>query len=214
MKKNIILAVSLLGLFGCKNSDTGLQKNVLNTAYSQCYKNLSSLVKSPSSLRIKKAEAITYEPSAEDVYRLFGERLVKNNEISPAQKIAKIRFRGLGIVYDYEAQNSFGVFLPGNFECNFLYSLIGEDESPSALILSNIRNDKEDVESSKLITTFENSSNIRLENTFDRILDTTKSRKFTNDDLKMYSKILELNKEPHSRQPNMGVALDALNEPN
>lgn len=45
MKKFLILSV-LVGLSGCKESSTGLDKNVLNTAFKKCSIYLGDLVKS------------------------------------------------------------------------------------------------------------------------------------------------------------------------
>ena len=51
----ILIILLVIGLSGCKESVTGLDKRVLNAAYDNCQEKLKSVLKSPSSLRISDA---------------------------------------------------------------------------------------------------------------------------------------------------------------
>ena len=53
MKKIILLSL-VLGLVGCKETNTGMDKNLFNTSYDKCVDYLTDSLKSPSSLKIRE----------------------------------------------------------------------------------------------------------------------------------------------------------------
>lgn len=139
MQKLLLVGVVIFGIVGCKESETGLQKNVINSAYKSCVGHLESLVKSPSSLRISRAIPVVEYPQDITIYKHFGSDLINTDtsKISQGNIDAKTRFRQLKINVDYEAQNSFGVFLGGAFVCKYIYSLHNQDESPQQIYLNS-----------------------------------------------------------------------------
>lgn len=148
--KNLVLAgmASLIVVMaGCTESETGLQKNVINTGFEECNKYLEASLKSPSSLRVKEVAINAKRPAIDDIYKVFGNLVLKDGKISDLAKDSKTRFREMNVIMRYEAQNSFGVFLGGSFQCHYLYRLENSEQSPSPLnvYLFKITNDGEDV---------------------------------------------------------------------
>ena len=191
MKKIILLAL-LVGLVGCKESNSGLDKKVINTAYDNCYQKLASIVKSPSSLRVNETIAGVYMPEAEDVYRLFSNRIIdqKANEINGLYKDTDTRYRELGVTLDYEAQNSFGVYLPGTFSCSYIYSLRLDHHSPDFITLAKVQNDEEEIKLNGTDIDVGNASNFKLNQNLHKITASTSSE-FSDLDKKMYADIME-----------------------
>ncbi|MFW1969371.1 hypothetical protein ACG95P_20195 [Acinetobacter guillouiae] len=138
MKKILILGL-LVGLSGCKESSTGLDKSVLNTAYKKCSVYLGDLVKSPSSLKISSATPKISFPQDNVIYKYFNESLIDKNtgKISQSNIDEKTRFRKISIDLDYEAQNSYGASLRDSFSCSYVYKLKGDEESPDEIFLTN-----------------------------------------------------------------------------
>lgn len=135
MKKILIAGIAALGLVlsGCTESKTGLQKNVINTALDTCQTYLSGGLKSPSSLRISGVSTIVQQPNLDDIDNVFGNTIIRDNKISETARDNKARYREMLIVVDYEAQNSYGVYLAGVYQCKYLYELNNEEVSPEPL---------------------------------------------------------------------------------
>ena len=135
MKKILIAGMAALGLVlsGCTESKTGLQKNVINTALDTCKTYLSGGLKSPSSLRISGVSAIVQRPDLSDISDVFGDIIIENNKITEIARDNKARYRELLMVIGYEAQNSYGVYLSGTYQCKYLYELNSEEVSPEPL---------------------------------------------------------------------------------
>ena len=107
MKKILILAL-LMGLGGCKESSTGLNKEFLNTGYEKCKEYLSTSLKSPSSLKIEQAVLSTFIASPDNVYKTYGSFLINGNKIKQSYIDNKVRFREMLVDIDYDAENSYG----------------------------------------------------------------------------------------------------------
>lgn len=119
------------GLSGCKEKETGLEKNVLNTAIGDCIARLSGSLKSPSSLKLGDITASANTPNPEDIYRVAAHEILdKNGNISRDSDFMEERYRGFDVNIQYEAQNSFGVYLKDNLSCSYLYRLISDETSP------------------------------------------------------------------------------------
>jgi len=194
MKKVILLGL-VIGLIGCAESKTGLEKNVINAAYDNCSSGLLDILKSPSSLKIIDSNALVYIPSIETANRLFGDDLVEKNEINALAKRVKTRYRELGIFFKYEAQNSFGVYLPGVFECSYTYELTSDHKSPSSITLSKIKTGEEEAYLNKSLTSYEfkKVSNINLNDNLKSIMDGVTSSFESSDEI-VYTKIIEYRK--------------------
>ncbi|QIC69820.1 hypothetical protein [Acinetobacter indicus] len=149
MKKLLIVGVAALGLVlsGCTESKTGLQKNVINTGFEKCANYLTSSLKSPSSLRISEAVVFVQKPEAQDVYSVFGDIVVKDGKITEIARDNKRRFREMLVAINYEAQNSYGVYLGGTYQCQYLFELNNDEISPEPLntYLIKLKSDGEDV---------------------------------------------------------------------
>lgn len=146
MKKILILGL-LVGLSGCKESSTGLDKEFLNTGFEKCKEYLSTSLKSPSSLKIDQAILSTFIASPDDVYKTYGSFLMNRDKIKQSYIDSKARFREMLVDIDYDAENSYGVSLRGNYQCKFIYMLENDSLSPKALDIYMFENklDGEDV---------------------------------------------------------------------
>lgn len=132
--KNILIAGVLgFGLAGCAENKTGLQKNVINTAFDTCQTYLSGGLKSPSSLRINNVKATVKQPHLNDIDNVFGNTIVKDKAVSKTVRDNKSRYREMSMVINYEAQNSYGVYLAGAYQCKYLYELNNKETSPKPL---------------------------------------------------------------------------------
>ena len=192
MKKIIFLAM-VVGLYGCKEDGTGLQKNVINTGFDKCKNYLSTSLKSPSSLNVNEATILVQDPKVEDVSNVFGNIIVKDGKIGELTRDDKVRFREMLVVISYEAQNSFGVYLGGTYQCQYLFELKNDEQSPKPLntYLIKLKSDGEDINLGVHIpiTDF-TGSNITLNKTIKRVIGTSES-KFTALDEKMYDEIIK-----------------------
>ncbi|MHA3079540.1 hypothetical protein [Acinetobacter sp. ANC 5502] len=197
MKKKLILSIISVSiiLLGCKENQTGLQKDVINSAYDNCYTNLSKTLKSPSSLRVKESLVGVSTPEVNDVYRLYADEIIKDNKISALTHDSKTRFRMLSVNLNYEAQNSFGVYLPGSFECSYMYKLGEDRQSPSELDLFLIQSDDEKIELNKPIYNFKDSSNLKLTDSINKVVGDSNAYIFNANDEAMFSKLLEQSKD-------------------
>lgn len=152
----------IVSLLGCKNNETALENNVINSAYDNCYNNLENLVKSPSSLNIIKANLEINFPQDNIVYKYFKDNLINKDtgKISILALDSQTRFRQLNLSLDYEAQNSFGASLRDKFSCSYIYKLREKNTSPDEIFLIQIET-KDEV--SKLFLPLKlNGSNIRM----------------------------------------------------
>ena len=183
----------VVGLSGCKEDGTGLQKNVINTGFDKCKNYLSTSLKSPSSLNINEATILVQDPKVEDVSNVFGNIIVKDGKIGELTRDDKVRFREMLVVISYEAQNSFGVYLGGTYQCQYLFELKNDEQSPKPLntYLIKLKSDGEDINLGVHIpiTDF-TGSNITLNKTIKRVIGTSES-KFTALDEKMYDEIIK-----------------------
>lgn len=192
MKKIIILA-ALIGLAGCAENNTGLQKNVVNTGFEKCADYLTSSLKSPSSLRISEAAIFVQNPKVDDVYSVFGNIIVKNGQITELARDSKRRFREMLVVISYEAQNSFGVYLGGTYQCQYLLELNNDEVSPEPLntYLVKQKSDGEDVGLNLHIPIADyTGSNWVLNKTIKKVIGTADSQ-FSNSDEKMYGDLIK-----------------------
>ena len=183
----------LVGLSGCKENETGLQKNVINTGFDKCKNYLSTSLKSPSSLNVNDATILVQDPKVEDVSNVFGNIIVKDGKIGSITRDDKTRFREMLVVISYEAQNSFGVYLGGTYQCQYLFELKNDEQSAKPLntYLIKLKSDGEDINLGVHIpiTDF-TGSNITLNKTIKRVIGTSES-KFTALDEKMYDEIIK-----------------------
>ena len=183
----------VVGLYGCKEDGTGLQKNVINTGFDKCKNYLSTSLKSPSSLNVNEATVLIQNPNVEDVSNVFGNIIVKDGKIGELTRDDKVRFREMLVVISYEAQNSFGVYLGGTYQCQYLFELKNDEQSPKPLntYLIKLKSDGEDINLGVHIpiTDF-TGSNITLNKTIKRVIGTSES-KFTALDEKMYDEIIK-----------------------
>lgn len=195
MKKLLAVGVLWLGLVlgGCAENKTGLQKNVINTSFEKCTDYLTSSLKSPSSLRVGEAAVFVQNPEVEDVYSVFGNLVVKNGKITEIARDDKRRFREMLVVISYEAQNSFGVYLGGTYQCQYLFELNNDEISPEPLntYLIKLKSDGEEVGLGVHIPIADfTGSNWVLNKTIKKVIRTSDS-KFTALDEKMYSDLIK-----------------------
>ncbi|MDO7441116.1 hypothetical protein Q5X54_12555 [Acinetobacter baumannii] len=145
MKKIIFLSL-VLGLVGCKETNTGMDKKVFNSTYEKCVDYLTNSLKSPSSLKIGEANISTVIPPAEDIANVFGDLITKDGIVKDSVKEEKARFRELTVDIDYEAHNSYGASIRGYYQCGFIYQLNKDEISPEPLntYLYKLKSDGED----------------------------------------------------------------------
>ncbi|HAV5501275.1 TPA: hypothetical protein JI107_18220 [Acinetobacter baumannii] len=146
MKKIIFLSL-VLGLVGCKETNTGMDKKVFNSTYDKCVNYLTNSLKSPSSLKIGEANISTVIPPAEDIANVFGDLITKDGIVKDSVKEEKARFRELTVDIDYEAHNSYGASIRGYYQCGFIYQLNKDEVSPEPLntYLYKLKSDGEDI---------------------------------------------------------------------
>lgn len=146
MKKIILLSL-VLGLVGCKEANTGVDKKVFNSTYDKCVDYLTNSLKSPSSLKIGEANISTVIPPAEDIANVFGGLITKDGIVKDSVKEEKARFRELTVDIDYEAHNSYGASIRGYYQCAFIYRLNKDEVSPEPLntYLYKLKSDGEDI---------------------------------------------------------------------
>lgn len=195
MKKLLIAGVAALGLVlsGCTESKTGLQKNVINTGFEKCTDYLTSSLKSPSSLRIGEAAVFVQKPEAQDVYSVFGDIVVKDGKITEIARDNKRRFREMLVSINYEAQNSYGVYLGGTYQCQYLFELNNDEISPEPLntYLIKLKSDGEDVGLGVHIPIADfTGSNWVLDKQIKKLISTTDS-KFAAADEEMYKELIK-----------------------
>jgi major membrane immunogen (membrane-anchored lipoprotein) len=195
VKKLLIAGVAALGLVlsGCTESKTGLQKNVINTGFEKCTDYLTSSLKSPSSLRIGEAAVFVQKPEAQDVYSVFGDIVVKDGKITEIARDNKRRFREMLVSINYEAQNSYGVYLGGTYQCQYLFELNNDEISPEPLntYLIKLKSDGEDVGLGVHIPIADfTGSNWVLDKQIKKLISTTDS-KFAAADEEMYKELIK-----------------------
>ncbi|MDO7434602.1 hypothetical protein Q5X65_15815 [Acinetobacter baumannii] len=199
MKKIILLSL-FLGLVGCKETNTGMDKNLFNTSYDKCVDYLTDSLKSPSSLKIREVSIATNMAKAKDINNVFGELITKNGLIKDSVKTEKARFRDLTIDIEYEAQNSYGASIRGYYQCGYIFRLNNNETSPAPLntYLYKITNDGENVELGTQIPIADFSgSNLSLSKEINRIVG-VKNSQFTESDSKIYKeveKIIKIKKQ-------------------
>lgn len=203
----ILLFCLMVGLGGCAENNTGLQKNVINTGFEACNKYLTSSLKSPSSLRIKEVAINIKKPSVNDVYDVFGNLILSDGKVNNTTKESKARFREMLVAIRYEAQNSFGVYLGGLYQCQYLYKLENDDRSPKSLdtYLFNIKSDGEDAGLGVSIPIAEfTGSNISLDSQIKTVINASES-KFNPNDEQMYSNLIKRFKTEKQKTPTNEV---------
>ncbi|ENW97332.1 hypothetical protein [Acinetobacter dispersus] len=132
MKKIILLSL-ILSLTGCKEPNTEMDKTLFNTSYDKCVDYLTASLKSPSSLKIREVNISTVIPTAQDIKSVFGELITTNGLIRDQVKEDKARFRELMVDIEYEAHNSYGASIRGNYQCGFISRLNKDEKSPESL---------------------------------------------------------------------------------
>lgn len=193
MKKIILLSL-FLGLVGCKETNTGMDKKLFNTSYDKCVDYLTDSLKSPSSLKIREVSIATNMAKAKDINNVFGELITKNGLIKDSVKTEKARFRDLTIDIEYEAQNSYGASIRGYYQCGYIFRLNNNEMSPAPLntYLYKITNDGENVELGTQIPIADFSgSNLSLSKEINRIVG-VKNSQFTESDSKIYKEVEEI----------------------
>ncbi|MGV5004821.1 hypothetical protein ACVCFZ_05095 [Acinetobacter variabilis] len=199
MKKILIAGMVALGLAlsGCTESKTGLQKNVINTALDTCKTHLSGGLKSPSSLRIRGVSTVVQQPDLSDISDVFGDAIIENNKITEMARDNKARYRELLTVVSYEAQNSYGVYLGGTYQCKYLYELNGEEASPEPLntYLVALKSDGDniDMEGIHIPLAKFTGSNISLDKNIKTIMSSVDSN-FTKHDERIYVDLIKQRK--------------------
>lgn len=161
MKKVFLLAI-VAGLMGCKDHKIGLDKNVINTAYTDCFSSLEDVTKSPKSLQINSVSAGSFVPTSSYVYDKIGGDLVGSGKIENLDKKANLGFRVLSVSINYDAQNSYGVYLRGGFECQYLYETSTAGDSPKLITLVSIKTNDDEVGPNRPLSDFSKFSNIKL----------------------------------------------------
>lgn len=216
MKKILIAGVLGFGLVlgGCAENKTGLEKNAINTGFEKCSEYLTASLKSPSSLRINEASVTIKNPSIDDIYGVFGNLILTNGKISEATLDSKARFREMLVMVRYEAQNSFGVYLAGKYQCQYIYKLENNETSPKSLdtYLAKIKSDGEDAGLGVSIPIAEfTGSNFILNKQIKTVTNESESQ-FNSRDKKVYSDIV--NKFNANKQKAIEMlAKNKLNEP-
>lgn len=132
MKKIILLSL-ILGLIGCKEPNTEMDKTLFNTSYDKCVDYLTSSLKSPSSLKIREVNISTVIPDAQDIKKVFGELIANKGVIKDPVKEDKARFRELMVDIEYEAHNSYAASIRGNYQCGYIFRLNKDEKSPESL---------------------------------------------------------------------------------
>lgn len=183
----IISALVLINLNGCKEKETGLEKKVLNAAIDDCKKRLLNNLKSPSSMRLNSIFLSNDYADAKDIYRIYSKTILGDSgKVSKLIKRANERYRTLNIYLDYEAQNSFGVYLRNEVSCSYIYKLRYEDTSPENEIVLSKLNDSFEFEGYKV--NLDNYSNQRITPKDVQITNNTSSE-YTEKDKELLEKI-------------------------
>ncbi|WP_080945912.1 hypothetical protein [Moraxella bovoculi] len=145
--KCLTLAVLVaLSLTGCKEKDTGLEKQVINAAHGACLDKLTGLLKSPSSLKVSKVDIFLAQPNADLVFGLYHDNIIdkeKGRIKESYEQVLKPHYRTLGTHIEYDAQNSFGTMLRGQFFCEFAYEINNTGNGSDYLEWSKIIQDNE-----------------------------------------------------------------------
>lgn len=125
--KHLTLSVLVaLSLTGCKEKETGLEKQVINAAHGACLDKLTGLLKSPSSLKVNKVDIFLEQPNADLVFGLYHDNIIdkeKGRIKESYEQVLKPHYRTLRTSIEYDAQNSFGTMLRGHFFCEFAYEI-------------------------------------------------------------------------------------------
>lgn len=141
-----LAALVALSLTGCKEKDTGLEKQVINAAHGACLDKLTGLLKSPSSLKVSKVDIFLAQPNADLVFGLYRDDIIdkeKGRIKESYEQVLKPYYRTLGTHIEYDAQNSFGTMLRGQFFCEFAYEINNTGNGSDYLEWSKIIQDNE-----------------------------------------------------------------------
>jgi len=193
--KRLLFSCLLIGLAGCKETQTGFDKNLLNTSYSKCVDYLTDSLKSPSSLKVRAANISSNTANAEDINSVFGDLITKNGIIEENIKTEKARFRELSVNIDYEAQNSFGASIRGLYQCKYIARLNNTETSPKPLniFLYKLINDGDDINLGVNIPISDmNGSNFFINSDIKTIVGTAESQ-FSETDSKRYKEVESIN---------------------
>lgn len=192
--KNLILLCLVFGLIGCKESNTGLDKKIINTSYDKCIEYLTASLKSPSSLKISEVSISTNIASAEDINSVFGNIITKNGAIKNNIKEDKVRFRELKVGIDYEAQNSFGASIRNWYQCDYLFRLNKDETSPKPLniyLYKLIGTDENNYLEAQIPISNFTGSNLYLNNAIKKVIGTSNSS-FSEIDSTRYNEVEEV----------------------
>lgn len=198
MKKIVLLGLIIL-LSGCKENNTGIDKKVINKAYSDCKSGLTDSLKSPSSLKISSVEIQQMMPSSEQIYASYGKKMIEDGKIVDYYITDQYRFRTLGVGINYEAQNSFGVLLRGNYICTYLYSIDKELNSPSSLYLTMVKVGTDTAYPFTTLEDLDNESSIILNSDIKNI-SSSNDISFSKRDKEVYGELIEIHKFKNREQ--------------
>lgn len=193
--KRLVFLCLIVGLYGCKETQTGFDKSLFNTTYSKCVDYLTDSLKSPSSLEIREANISTNIANAEDIKSVYGDLITKNGIVEENIKAEKARFREIAVDIDYEAQNSFGASIRGQFQCSYIARLNKTETSPKGLniYLHKLISDGENIDLGVNIPISDlNGSNYILNSDIKKIVGTNESQ-FSEIDSKRYKEIESIN---------------------
>lgn len=195
MKKVLLLGL-VVGLVGCKETNTGLDKELLNTGYDKCKEYLRASLKSPSSLKIDQATISTFIATPDNVYRVYKHILFDDGQLKKSHIEEKIRFREFLVDIDYDANNSYGAALRGSYQCEFIYMLKNDQMSPQALdtyMMTNIESEENEGVSVDIPLAELKGSNFFLDGKIQSIIG-VKENAFSELDKKMYLNLSEKQK--------------------
>ncbi|NIE95191.1 hypothetical protein F3J02_01620 [Acinetobacter sp. Tr-809] len=198
MKKIVLVAMIILAS-GCKENNTGIDKKVINKAYSDCKSSLTDSLKSPSSLKISSAEVRQMMPGIEQIYASYGKNMIEDGKIVDYFITDQYRFRTLGVGINYEAQNSFGVSLRGNYVCTYLYSIDKELKSPSSFYLTMIKAGTDTVYPFSSIDDIDSASSFTI-NSDIKSISSSNDLSYSKRDKEVYGELIELDKSTKREQ--------------
>ena len=115
--------MTVIGTFlvGCSNS-AGINKSIYNQALLHCNSYIKDRLKSPSSMKVSKIDAVYMGASVEDIfdwlYKDANSREEMRNTFELYERL-NYKPRKLAIVFHYEAQNSYGASIANESYCEY-----------------------------------------------------------------------------------------------
>ncbi|MCH7310611.1 hypothetical protein [Acinetobacter sp. ANC 4805] len=184
--KNLVLLCAVTLLVGCKEDQTGMEKNILNYAYNNCLNNFNK--NSPAAIHINNSYIGIYDSNAADIYK-YSYLLNEKNKVSNIQKDAKSRYRELGVTIKYNIKSNPNKSEIKNYKCTYFYELIVNSESPESINLIRIVNDGQNIKIKDKSDKIEDYSNLNLNNGINSIISFKSQNQFNSKDQEMYNKV-------------------------